>query len=46
MNHTSSLVTIEDAFLVLVSVMALMTVEITVMKMNVSDGKWEEITVF
>ena len=32
----------EDAFLIPVGVMAIMTVEITVTKMDVSDGRWEE----
>ena len=36
----SSRVTMEPAFLCVVCVMAMMTVEITVMKMDVSDGKW------
>ena len=35
---TSSLVTMEGAFLMIISVMAQMTVEITVTKMDVSDG--------
>ena len=42
MHQTSSLVTMEAAFLIIVGVMAIMTVEITVMKMDVSDGEWEE----
>ena len=38
--------TIEDAFLILVGVMAIMTVEITVMKMDVSDGRFEDRNCF
>ena len=41
-HHTSLLVPMEGAFLILIGVMALMTVEITVMKMDVSNGRWEE----
>ena len=40
------LVTMEGAFLILVGVMAIMTVEITVMKMNVSNGRCEETQCF
>ena len=40
---TRSFVTMEGAFPFIASVMAKMTVEITVMKMDVSDGRWEEI---
>ena len=40
---TSSLVAMEGAFLIMIGVMAIMTVEITVMKMDVSNGRWEEI---
>ena len=36
MHLTSSLVTMEIAFMILIGVMAIMTVEITVMKMDVS----------
>ena len=36
----------EDAFLIPAGVMAMMTVEITVTKMNVSDGRWEETHCF
>ena len=43
-RRTCSLVTMEDAFLVIGRVLAMMTVEITVTKV-VSDGRWEE-TVF
>ena len=41
-HRTNSLVTMEGAFLMILGVMAIVTVEITVMKMDVSDGRWEE----
>ena len=44
-GHTRPLVTMEGAFLNMLGVMAIMTVETTVMKMDVCDGRWEE-TVF
>ena len=43
---TPSFVTMEGAFLIMISVMAIMTVEITVMKMDVSGDRWEKLTVF
>ena len=41
-RRTCSLVTMEDAFLVIMRVLALISVEITVTTV-VSDGRWEEI---
>ena len=40
-DRTSLPVTMEGAYLILKSAMTIMTVEIIVMKMNVSDGRWE-----
>ena len=37
-HHTRPLVTMEGAYLILIGVTAIMTVEITVTKMGVSDG--------
>ena len=45
-HHASSLVAMEGAFLILIGVMAIMTVEITVMKMDVSNGRYEETQCF
>ena len=39
-------VTIESALSMIVGVMAMMTVEITVMKKNVGDGRWGETRCF
>ena len=40
--HIHYLVTMESAFLSMKGVMATMTVEITVTKLDVSEGKWEK----
>ena len=45
-HPTLSLVTMEGVFLIIVGVMAITTVEITVTKMDVSDGRWEETQCF
>ena len=43
-QRTSSFVTMEGAFLIMIGVMAIMTVEIAVMKKDaVCDVRWEEI---
>ena len=42
-QHTSSLVPMEGALLIMIGVMSIITVEITVTKMDVSDGRWEGI---
>ena len=44
-HHTSSLATMEGAFMIIIGVMAIaMTVEITVMKKDaVCDTRWEEV---
>ena len=42
MHHTSLLVTMEGAFLIIIGVMAIMTVEITVMNMDVSYRRGDE----
>ena len=39
-------VKMESAFIMMVGVMAMMTVEITVMKKDVGDGRWEETHCF
>ena len=39
MHHTSSFATMEGVFLIILGVMAIVTVEIIVMKMDVSDGR-------
>ena len=44
MQRTSSLATMEGALLIMIGVMSIITVGITVTKMDVSDGRWEEIS--
>ena len=46
MHRISTLVTMEGAFQIIVGVMAIMTVEITVTKMDVSDGKRYSVQYF
>ena len=43
MLRTNSLVTMEGAFMITLGVMAILTVEMLVTKMDVSDGRWKEI---
>ena len=45
-HRTSLLVTMESAFMMIIGVMTIMTVEITVMKMDVSDVRWDELYVY
>ena len=42
-HRTSLFVTMECAFMMIIGVMTIMTVEITVMKMDVSEVIWEEM---